>query len=27
MVEYSTPLYDRDGEGWTDLVDEAGEPL
>src|SRR5437016_9382580 len=27
MVEYSTPLHDRDGEGWTDLVDEAGEPL
>src|SRR6266705_1184173 len=27
MVEYSTPLHDRDGECWTDLVDEAGEPL
>src|SRR5438552_16758094 len=27
MVEHSTPLHDSDGEGWTDLVDEAGNPL
>src|SRR5919108_5885515 len=27
MVEDSSPLHDRDGERWTDLVNEAGEPL
>jgi hypothetical protein len=27
MVEYSTPLHDSDGEGWTDLVDQVGKSL